>query len=90
MGVSWRWLPGGSFAREKVWEEVDRECKRMKMSCALFAGDTTIAGMSKEIDEGVKAVKSVMDKLQGRSDDAKEDGIEFGTSGVGNVRVLGS
>ena len=40
------------------------------MSCALFADDTTIVGMSGELDEGVRVVKSVMDEWKERNNDA--------------------
>ena len=89
-GVGWRWLPGGSFAGERVWERGGKECKSVKMTCALFADDTTIVGMSGEIDEGVRAIKSVMNDWEERNNDAKEEVLEFGTNEGGNVRVLGS
>ena len=60
------------------------------MSCALFADDTTIVGMSGELDEGVRVVKSVMDEWKERNNDAKEEVLEFGTEEGGGVRVLGS
>ena len=34
----------------------------MSLTCALFADDTTIVGMSGEIDEGVNVMKSVMNE----------------------------
>ena len=46
VGVPWRWVPGGSFAGARVWEKDGRECKSVRMSCGLFADDTTIVGMS--------------------------------------------
>ena len=79
---------GGSFAGGKVWEKGGKECKRVSLKCALFADDTTIVGMSGEIDEGVRAVKSVMNKWEERNNDAKEEVLEFGTNEGGNVRVL--
>ena len=89
-GVSWRWLPGGSFAGGKVWEKGGNECKSVRMSSALFADDTTIVGMSGEIDEGVNVIKSVMNEWEERNNDAKEEVLEFGTNEGANVRVLGS
>ena len=89
-GVGWSWLPGGSFAGGKVLERGGKECKSVKMTCALFADDTTIVGMSGEIDEGVRVVKSVMNDWEERNNEAKEEELEFGTNEVGNVRVVGS
>ena len=90
VGVAWRWVPGGSFAGGKVWERGGRECKTVQMSCGLFADDTTIVGMSGELDEGVRVVKNVMNEWEERNNDSKEEVLEFGTREGGEVRVLGS
>ena len=90
VGVPWRWVPGGSFAGARVWEKGGRECKSVRMSCGLFADDTTIVGMSGELDEGVRAMKSVMNEWEERNNEAKEEVLEFGTEEGGGVRVLGS
>ena len=74
----------------KVWEKGGNECKRVRMTSALFADDTTIVGMSGEIDEGVNVMKSVMNEWEERNNDAKEEVLEFGTNDGANVRVLGS
>ena len=89
-GVRWRWLPGGSFAGGKVWERGGKECKSVRMTSALFADDTTIVGMSDEIDEGVNEMKRVMNEWEERNNDTKEEVLEFGTNEGGKVRVLGS
>ena len=89
-GVGWKWLPGGSFAGGKVWEKGGKECKSVRLTCALFADDTTIVGMSGEIDEGVREVKRVMNDWEERNNDTKEEVLEFGTDEGGDVRVLGS
>ena len=47
------------------WEglgEEGKECKSVKMTCGLFPDDTKIVGISGEIDQGVRAVKIVMNK----------------------------
>ena len=49
------------------------------MSCGLFADDTKIVGMTGELDEGVRVVKSVMNEWEERNNDAKEKVLEFGT-----------
>ena len=90
VGVPWRWVPGGSFAGARVWERGGRECKSVRVSSCLFADDTTIVGMSGELDEGVRVIKSVMNEWEERNNDAKEEELKFGTEEGGGVRVLGS
>ena len=48
----------------------------MYLTCALSADDTTVVRVSGEIDEGVIAIKSVMNKLQERNNGAKEEVLE--------------
>ncbi|KAI8519281.1 hypothetical protein Bbelb_025380 [Branchiostoma belcheri] len=79
VGVPWRWVPGGSFAGNRVWEKGGTEVKSVKVSSALFADDTSILGMSDEIDAGVTTVKEVMTKWEERNNDDKEEVLEFGT-----------
>lgn len=62
----------------------------MRLTLGLFADDTTVIGMSGEIDEGVRAMKEVMGKWEERNNDTKEEVLEFGTEEGGKVRVLGS
>ena len=57
VGVSLRWIPGGSFADTKTWERGSSEAKTVVVSSALFADDTTIVGRRGELEEGVRAVK---------------------------------
>ncbi|KAI8486755.1 hypothetical protein Bbelb_355030 [Branchiostoma belcheri] len=90
VGVPWRWVPGGSFAGNRVWEKGGTEVKSVKVPSALFADDTSILGMSDEIEAGVTTVKEVMTKWEERNNDDKEEILEFGTEEGGGVRVLGS
>ena len=90
VGVPWRWVPGGSFAGSGIWEKGGKECKSVRLSCGLFADDTTVVGMSGELNEGVRYVKSVMNEWEERNNDAKEEVLEFGTDEGGDIRVLGS
>ena len=53
-----------------MWEKGGRECKTVRMRSALFADDTTIVGMSGELNEGVRSVKSVMNEWEERNIDA--------------------
>lgn len=90
VGVAWKWMPGSSFAGVKVWEKGSAEAKCVRVSSALFADDTTILGMKGEIDEGVRAVKVVMNKWEEMNNDDKEECLEFGTNEGNEIRVLGS
>ena len=42
VGLGWRWVPGSSFAGERRWEKGRTETRRVVVSSALFADDTTI------------------------------------------------
>ena len=53
---------GGWFAGAKVSKRGGRKCKTVRINCGLFADYTTIMGMSDEIDEGVRLVKTVMNE----------------------------
>ena len=72
------------------WEKGSAEAKCERISSSLFADDTTIVGTRGEIEEGVNAVKEVMNKWEERNNDDKEEVLEFGTDEGGEVRMLGS
>ena len=65
--MTWKWMPGGSFAGVRTWERGSAEAKSVNLTSALFADDTTIVGMSDEIERGVRSVKGVMSKIMGRA-----------------------
>ena len=90
VGVGWKWIPGGSFVGSRTRERESGECKRVCVTSALFADDTTIVGMKREMDEGVRLVKEVMGEWEERNNDTKEEVLEFGTDEGRGVRVLGS
>ena len=90
VGVAWRWMPGGSFAGVKAWERGSAEAVSVRLTLGLFADDTTVVGMSGEIEEGVRVTKEVMGRWEERNNDEKEEVLEFGTEEGGKVRVLGS
>ena len=52
----------------------------MILTCALFSDHTTIVGISWEIDDGVRAVKSVKNEREEQNNDPKEKPLEFGTN----------
>ena len=77
VGIKWRWIPGSSFAVTSKWERNGSEAKEVRFQELLFANDTTIVGKKEEIDGGVNAMKEVMGKLEERSNDQKEECLDF-------------
>ena len=89
-GVTWMWIPGGSFAGNASWEKGCSEAKSVRLTSALFADDTTIVGLKGELNEGTEEVKRVMNKWEERNNDDKEENLVFGTTEGNDIRVLGS
>ena len=57
---------------------------------SLFADDTTITGMSYEIEEGKQVIKKVMGEFEEGTDESKEEKMEFGAKGSEEIRKLGT
>ena len=89
-GVPWRWVPGGSFAGGRVWERGNTETVSVRFSSVLFADDTTVLGMSGEMDDGVNKVKEVMGRWEEKTNEDKEEHLIFGLDGENEARMLGS
>ena len=89
-GIVWKWVPGGSFAGERVWERGGAEAVSVELTTALFADDTNGLGKKGEMDENVREMKEVMGRWEERDNEDKEETLEFGTIEGGDVRVLGS
>ena len=90
MGLTYKWIPGSSFPNERRWEtSKNSEAKRVKIDKGLFADDTTKIGKKKELEEGLRITKEVMNSLEERNNDEKEEVIYFGEEEGGKVRVLG-
>ena len=89
-GIVWKWVPGGTFAGVKTWEQGGTEAVRVSLSSALFADDTSLIGMKGEMDEVVRMAKEEMGKWEERDNAEKEEVLEFGTEEGAKVRVLGS
>ena len=85
--VAWRWVPGGLFAGAKVWERGRRECKTVWVRWGLFAEDTTVVGLSNEIDDGLILVKSARVEWEETNKGPKEDVLEILTDEGGEVYV---
>ena len=90
VGVTWKWVPGSSLAGTAIWEKGSGETKEVRISDLLFADDTTVVGKKKEIGDGVNIVKEVMGGWEERTNESKEEILEFGTASGEEIRVLGS
>ena len=88
--VVWKWMPGSSFASERVRERGSGEAKEIRIDCMLFADDMTVVGTEGEMDESVRRVKEVMGRWEERNNEDKEEVLEFGTEEGDEVRILGS
>ena len=90
MEVEWGWIPGRSFAGTCTWERNGSEEKEVRFQELLFADDTTIVRTKEEMDGGVNAMKEVMGKFEERSNDQKEECLDFCMEESDSIRVLGS
>ena len=70
--VVWKWMPGSSFASERVQERRSGETKEIRIDCMLFADDTTVVGTKLEMEESVRRVKEVMGRWEERDNEDKE------------------
>ena len=89
-GITFSYVPGSYFPGGKSWEKSNSETKKMKLDNALFADDTTIVGKRKEIDQGVEETKKIMNKLEERNNDDKEETLVFGKEESAEIRMLES
>ena len=56
---------------------------------SLFAGDTTVIGNAREIDEVTQVMKENLTLFEERTNDAKEEKARLGTMEANNIRMLG-
>ena len=70
---------GFGILQSKVesWERNGSESKEVRFLELLFADDTTIVGTKEEMDGGVNAMKEVIGKFEERSNDQKEECLDF-------------
>ena len=88
-GLNYNWVPGSCFPSQGRWEKGNSEAKRIKISQGLFADDTTVIGKKKELEQGVREIKKVMDKFEERNNEDKEEFLDFGKVESRKTRVLG-
>ena len=89
VGLAFNWVPGSSFPGVQ-WEMPNSEAKKIRIDKGLFADDTNLVGRKKEMVEGLKSVKEVMDKFEERNNEDKEEEIVFGSEDSNKIRILGS
>ena len=58
-------------------------------SAAVARTTTTVVGDEEELEEGVEIVKRVMGDFKERNNEDKEERLEFGKEGSGDIRMLG-
>ena len=91
MGLAFKWIPGSFFPNEARKESnTNSEAKRIKVDKGLFADDTTKVGKKKELDQGIQVTKDVMNSLEERNNDEKEEILMFGEEEGDQIRMLGS
>ena len=56
-----------------MWKRGGIYCKTVCMSFSLLADDAPIVGISEEIDDAVRHVKSVMNEREKTKNDTKEE-----------------
>ena len=88
-GIHYNWVPGSCFPNKARWEKGNSEAKRIKISQGLFADDTTVIGKKRELEQGVREVKNVMNKFEERNNEDKEEFLDFGKEESRKIRVLG-
>ena len=66
------------------------EAKNTTLTMSLFSDDTTIIGMSEEIEEGKQIIEKVMGEFEERTNESKEEKMEFGAEDIEEIRILGT
>ena len=91
MGLNFRWIPGSFFPNERRKESKENsEASSVNIDKGLFADDTTKVGKKKELDQGIAITKEVMNSLEERNNDEKEEILMFGEEEGEEIRMLGS
>ena len=73
-----------------TWERNRSEAKEVRFLELLFADDTTIVGTKEEMGGGVNVMNELMGKFEERSNDQKEECLDFCTEKSESIRVFGS
>ena len=89
-GSDWSFMPGHSLPPKNVMNTLNSEAKNTTLTISLFADDTTIIGMSEEIEEGKQIIEKVMGEFEERTKESKEEKMEFGAKDSEEIRMLGT
>ena len=65
-------MPGHSLPPKNVKNTFNSEVKNAPLLMSPFADDTTIVGMSDEIEEGKQIIEKVMEEFEERTNESKE------------------
>ena len=90
VGIDWSFMPGHSLPPKNVKNTFNSEAKNTTLTISLFADDTTIIGMSDEIEEGKQIIEKVMGEFEERTNESKEEKMEFGAKDSEEIRMLGT
>ena len=90
VGIEWSFMPGHSLPLKNVKNTFNSAAKNTTLTMSLFADDTTIIGMNDEIDEGKQIIQKVMGEFEERTNESKEEKIEFGARDSEEIRMLGT
>lgn len=89
VGVRWRWLSGSKLPNPDTVDKYNSEATTVIFSLSLFADDTTPIGDAEELEDGVTAMKRVMETFEEKNNESKEEKLKFGTEESGETRMLG-
>ena len=81
-------MPGHSHPPTNVKNTFNSEAKNATITMSLFADDTTIIGMNDEIDEGKQIIQKVMGEFEERTNESKEEKMEFGARDSEEIPML--
>ena len=65
-------MPGHSLPPRNVKNSFNSEAENATLTMSLFADDTTIIGMSDEIEEGKRIIEKVMGEFGERTNESNE------------------
>ena len=88
VNIDWSFMPGHSLPPKNVKNTFNSEAKNTTLTISLLADDTTIIGMSDEIEEGKQIVEKVMGEFEERTNESKEEKMEFGAKDSEEIRML--
>ena len=87
VGIDWSFMPGNSLPPKDVKNTFNSEAKNTTLTMSLFADDTTVIGMSDDIEEGKQIMEKVMGEFEERTNKSKEEKLEFGAKDSEEIRI---